>query len=189
MDSGKDRARVLLAQSLKRLMSGGVPFEKITIKDITSGAGLNRPTFYRHFLDKYELLEWIFRYEVLEPSYALLDTRMIKEALVVVFKRIEMERPFYVQALKVEGQNAFSEIMVRSLIAWMERLMEVKGSDFSGAKAWLTRENVAWFYANSMSAMIAYWIRQGETLRAEDLLEAYRYFSTHTMEEALRGVR
>lgn len=33
--------------------------EKITIKDITESADINRGTFYLHYLDKYDLLEQI----------------------------------------------------------------------------------------------------------------------------------
>ena len=35
-------------------------FDKISIADITSTCGLNRQTFYYHFEDKYELLNWIY---------------------------------------------------------------------------------------------------------------------------------
>ncbi|WP_225445977.1 TetR/AcrR family transcriptional regulator [Paenibacillus arenosi] len=36
-------------------------FEKITIADLTKGAHVNRATFYAHFNDKYELLDYIVR--------------------------------------------------------------------------------------------------------------------------------
>ncbi|MDQ6422818.1 TetR/AcrR family transcriptional regulator [Paenibacillus sp. LHD-117] len=34
-------------------------FDKITIADLTRGANVNRATFYAHFNDKYELLDYI----------------------------------------------------------------------------------------------------------------------------------
>lgn len=34
-------------------------FEKITIADITKGAQVNRSTFYAHFKDKYDLMEYL----------------------------------------------------------------------------------------------------------------------------------
>lgn len=34
-------------------------FEKITIADITKGAQVNRATFYAHFKDKYDLMEYL----------------------------------------------------------------------------------------------------------------------------------
>ena len=44
----------MLADSLKELALIR-PMEKITIKEITDKAGVIRPTFYKHFQDKYEL--------------------------------------------------------------------------------------------------------------------------------------
>ena len=55
---GKSAIDTLLAESFKELALKQ-PIEKITIKEITDKAGVIRPTFYNHFQDKYELLEWI----------------------------------------------------------------------------------------------------------------------------------
>ncbi|MDQ0157504.1 TetR/AcrR family transcriptional regulator [Robertmurraya andreesenii] len=41
-------------------------FNSITISDITKGAMINRATFYRHFLDKYDLLEKVIKEDLLE---------------------------------------------------------------------------------------------------------------------------
>ena len=49
-----------LAESFKRLLlKRGV--EKITVKDIVEDCGVNRQTFYYHFRDIYDLMEWIFQ--------------------------------------------------------------------------------------------------------------------------------
>lgn len=50
----------VLAQSLKRLLSART-LDKITVKDIVEDCGVNRQTFYYHFRDIYDLLEWSFR--------------------------------------------------------------------------------------------------------------------------------
>ena len=65
-----------LAESLKNLVQR-VPFEKITIKQITDGAGVIRVTFYNHFQDKYELLEWIINTDLLEPIRPLIINGMV----------------------------------------------------------------------------------------------------------------
>ena len=56
-----------MAESLKLLMKSE-SFDKITIKQITDGAGVIRVTFYNHFQDKYDLLGWIFRKQVIAPD-------------------------------------------------------------------------------------------------------------------------
>ena len=46
-----------LADSLQKLMLTK-PLDKITVSDITEDCGVNRMTFYYHFKDIYDLLEW-----------------------------------------------------------------------------------------------------------------------------------
>ena len=63
---GKNAIDIVLSESLKELAQTR-PIEKITIKEITDKAGVIRPTFYNHFQDKYELIEWIINTELLLP--------------------------------------------------------------------------------------------------------------------------
>ena len=84
---GRNAVDVLLAESLKELTESR-PIEKITIKEITDKAGVIRPTFYNHFQDKYELLEWIIMTELLEPVKPLIQNGMIEEALLLLFTSV-----------------------------------------------------------------------------------------------------
>ena len=54
-----------LEQSLKKLLRER-PLDKITIKDLVEDCGVNRQTFYYHFKDIYDLLEWIYKNEVID---------------------------------------------------------------------------------------------------------------------------
>ena len=47
-----------LGDSLKKLLAEK-PLNKITVTDIVNDCGLNRMTFYYHFKDIYDLLEWV----------------------------------------------------------------------------------------------------------------------------------
>ena len=51
-----------LAASLKKLLSKK-PLDKITVSDITDDCEVNRQTFYYHFKDIYDLIEWIYTSE------------------------------------------------------------------------------------------------------------------------------
>ena len=51
-----------LAASLKKLLAQK-PLSKITIADITEDCGMNRMTFYYHFQDIYDLIDWICQEE------------------------------------------------------------------------------------------------------------------------------
>ena len=88
-NQGRNAIDTLLAESLKELTIKQ-PIEKITIKEITDKAGVIRPTFYNHFQDKYELLEWIIRTELLEPVKPLIQNGMIDQALIIILSLIHI---------------------------------------------------------------------------------------------------
>ena len=84
MNKSKDNIEKQLADSF-RMLARSRAVEKITIKDITDGAGLIRPTFYNHFKDKYELVEWILVQDVITPVRMMLESGLVDEARVVLF--------------------------------------------------------------------------------------------------------
>ena len=96
-NQGKNAIDLVLAESLKELAATR-PIDKITIKEITDRAGVIRPTFYNHFQDKYELLEWIVENELIGPARPLLDNGMMREGIAFMVTTMERERDFYVQA-------------------------------------------------------------------------------------------
>ena len=55
-----------IANAFKELMKIK-SFDKISISDITNSCKLNRQTFYYHFQDKYELMNWIYYNEIFLP--------------------------------------------------------------------------------------------------------------------------
>ena len=114
----------LLADSLKELAAKR-PMEKITIKEITDKAGVIRPTFYNHFQDKFELLEWIIRTELLEPILPLVRSGMVTEAMVLLFTSIEQDKTMIIY------ESPFR------LVKTLEQLAEHLGAD---RKASVSRE-------------------------------------------------
>ena len=96
-----------LAQSLKELMEVQ-PIEKISVGSICSQCGLNRKSFYYHFKDKYELINWIYYTEFVEKAIEKqFDTswNLFEEMCSYFYEN----RDFYNKTFRVEGQNSFSE--------------------------------------------------------------------------------
>ncbi|WP_170061537.1 TetR/AcrR family transcriptional regulator [Rummeliibacillus pycnus] len=56
-------------------------FSKVSIKDITTNASINRGTFYLHYVDKYELLDQIEN-QLLEGLKVHLEAMNMKDAMV-----------------------------------------------------------------------------------------------------------
>ena len=108
-----------LADALKGLMMEK-NFEKISVSDICDRCNMNRKSFYYHFRDKYDLLNWIFYIGFMEhikfdDFQELFDEDEsgkkydIWELIGELANYFYAEKEFYRRALMVEGQNSFKD--------------------------------------------------------------------------------
>ena len=171
MDMNKDSVPKKLAASFRELVKKS-SVEKITIKEITDGAGLIRPTFYHHFKDKYDLIEWIWYQDVIEPARFFWEAGMIPETEKLVFAQILKEKEYYTRILKVEGQNSFKEIVIHSL---EEVLLDYISESASGIpeEIGVTPSRIAGYYANSFYYILDSWIRKGMSYSAQQMADIY----------------
>ncbi len=176
----KKEVKVLLAESFKELVLAK-PIEKITIKEITDRAGVIRVTFYNHFQDKYELLEWVCREEVVSPIRILLWNDMEKEALTFMFNNILKNKEFYLHAARLEGQNSFESIVRRCFTEVITDYLIERSSNDKKHYSWLTPEWVGEFYSQTLAYMLISWIRSGMTESPENMVEMYAYVTSHSL--------
>ena len=82
-----------LEQSLKNLLLKK-PLTKITVGDIADDCGMNRMTFYYHFKDIYDLVEW----SCLEDAKRALDEKKTyatwQQGLLQIFEAVKENKPF-----------------------------------------------------------------------------------------------
>lgn len=103
-----------LAQSLKELGSVKI-LDKITVADITDHCGVNRQTFYYHFNDKYELLNWIYTQELFLPITKDLTFENWGDKLVELFKYMKQNKSFFMNTIK-SSNNFFAEYLEKVLM-------------------------------------------------------------------------
>lgn len=96
-----------LAVALKELMNE-MSFSKISISDICMKCDMNRKSFYYHFKDKYDLVNWIFDTEYLAITSKKVYRYRVDSLLDMSNYFYENQR-FYRNALEVRGQNSFVE--------------------------------------------------------------------------------
>lgn len=171
-NQGKNAIDVVLAESLKELAVTR-PIDKITIKEITDRAGVIRPTFYNHFQDKYELLEWIVEKELMEPAMPLFDNGMLREGITFLLTSMEREKGFYCKASRLEGQNSFPEILKKKVSAAVQKYFDVDKIKEQVPFSWLTTELIADFYAEAICYVAIDWARDGMTIPIQELTEVY----------------
>ena len=103
-----------LCTALKELMEEE-PFQKISVADICARCDMNRKSFYYHFRDKYDLINWIYDTEFISVARSKLYASGWSRVADLCAYFYE-NRSFYNKVLAIEGQNSFSDHF-RELIA------------------------------------------------------------------------
>lgn len=188
MEEKKELTKDLLTASFKELIQR-VPFEKITIKMITDGAGVIRPTFYKHFQDKYEVLEWIFQKEIADKIQVLVDNDMEEEMFRLLCSCLEKDRAFYKKAYEITGQNSFEELMSDYLYHMFLTLQNKYPLKTPSPLDVLTKEAIARFYTFGLADSLKYWITLNNTYSVEDITTAYNYIIRNSVLDILEYPR
>lgn len=100
-----------LATSLKELMLEQ-PFDKINVAQICERCDMNRKSFYYHFKDKYDLVNWIFDTEFIALFKNENLSSNYKERWALIEKTCQyfyQNHAFYRKALQINGQNSFAD--------------------------------------------------------------------------------
>lgn len=153
-----------LAASMKKLMSKN-PFSKISVGDICEDCGMNRKSFYYHFRDKYDLVNWIFYVDFI-GRMDWNSCRSPWDMLVALCRHFDAERRFYQNALDVEGQNSFREYfcgMLKPVLVFISNNMVEEENEKKD------------FYIGLFSAMLLeeliYWLREGNDIGPDEFAE------------------
>jgi AcrR family transcriptional regulator len=97
-----------LAEAMKTCMKN-TSVENITVKQIAAECGVSRQSFYRNFIDKYDLINWYFD-RLLEQSFKEMGKgETIRVGLIKKFKYIRQERLFFTAGFKGDEQNNLKE--------------------------------------------------------------------------------
>jgi probable dihydroxyacetone kinase regulator len=143
-----------LANAMKVLMEQR-PFSKISVGDICALCKMNRKSFYYHFKDKYDLVNWIYYTEfvttVQTQAHGFEDGMKLMSALCGYFYQ---NRHFYMNALEVTGQNSFRDY-------FRDMLKPVVQGNLSGILS--SHENAeffAVFYTDAFLFAIIRWLTE-----------------------------
>jgi probable dihydroxyacetone kinase regulator len=155
-----------LAEAIKELMTDK-PFSKISVGDICKKCDMNRNSFYYHFKDKYDLVNWIFYHEffgtVGVKQYD--DSRAFFDDMCVYFYD---NRQFYTKVLEVSGQNSFRDYfreMINPIIT--QYIKEV----------FLKNENAEFFttfYSDAILMAIMRWLMTTPCMPPEEFIPLMR---------------
>jgi probable dihydroxyacetone kinase regulator len=86
-------------------------FSKISVSDIAGNCGLTRQSFYYHFKDKYDLMNWIYYTETARFMNAYDAVEHWTDGLIDLCYYMQQNKVFYINALNTVGQNSFPQYL------------------------------------------------------------------------------
>lgn len=147
-----------LASSLKKL-SLNHPLDKITVTDIAEDCQVNRQTFYYHFQDIYDLVEWIYTSEV---AVALGDKKTYdtwQQGFLQLFSYIQTNRAFVQNTYHSVNREYLERFLYKEAYNLLMDVIEEKSAGLS------VRDNdktfIAHFYKYGFVGLILDWIGTG----------------------------
>lgn len=181
----KENVKKCLVESFKELVKK-TPIEKITIQEITDGAGVIRPTFYNHFQDKYQLLEYIFDSEIMEPVKPLMHHDMMDEAVMLIFAQMQKDREFYGKAYRLTGQNSFDTIVKKSMYETILELVDINSGAKVSRHRLLSHEMLASYYSEFLGFILITWIKDGMAVSPQEMKDLFNYIKDHSLYEIIK---
>ena len=121
----QEKTKYKLAASMKECMKQ-MPVDKITVKNIVEGCGVARQTFYRNFLDKYDLINWYFDKLVLQSFEQIGMGHTVGESLTQKFEFIVNEKVFFTEAFRSDDRNSLKEHDFELILDFYENLIREK---------------------------------------------------------------
>ena len=161
-----EKTKYRLAESMKECMCH-TPVDAITVRQITENCGLTRQTFYRNFLDKFDLINWYFG-KILDQSFEHMGRgTSVYDALVRKFTYIEQEKQFFAAAFRYDEQNSLREHDFELILAFYENLIQEK----TGCKMKEEMHDLLEMYCRSSVYMTIKWVLGKKMAAPEGLAE------------------
>lgn len=176
-----------LAESLKTLMQQR-SFEKITVQNITDAAGFIRPTFYNHFQDKYQVVEWIFEQEVINSARAYFAVGKYREGIRGMLEEMYANQSFYVNAAKISGQNAFREVIFQSFRTLIEEVLCNRMQHRTDLPRLFQPEVLAEYYANAETFLLMKWLEHDMSFGVDDMEKAHWFLISVSFEDVVKEI-
>lgn len=155
-----------LADSLKALLRTR-PLSKVTIADITEGCGINRMTFYYHFRDIYDLVEWICREECSAALGGPLDRETWQDGFCDLCRYVLENRSFFVNVCNSIGREQAENYLYRVTYSILRSAVdELAGDMLIGEEE---KKFIADFYKFAFVGVELDWLRSGLRESPEEL--------------------
>ena len=175
-----------LEASLKNLLLQK-PLSKITISDITEDCGINRMTFYYHFKDIYDLVEW----SCLEDARRALEEKKThdtwQQGLLQIFEAVRQNKPFILNVYHCVDREQVENYLYKVTYDLLEGVVEEQAQGMSVRDE--DKAFIATVYKYAFVGLMLDWIKndmKGDPQLLVDRLELVIHGNVRAALERLR---
>ena len=171
-----------LAQALKELLSKK-ELSKITIKNITDYCGVNRQTFYYHFKDVYDLIEWIYTSEVIDEIKDDDTYESWQQGFLFIFNYILKNKNFVLNTYNSISREFVMMFLYKQTSRLLINVIEEKARNVN-----IKNENkkfIADFYKYGFVGIIQDWITGGMKENPENVIKKLNLILEGNFEKAI----
>ena len=119
-----------LEASLKNLLLQK-PLNKITINDIAEDCGINRMTFYYHFKDIYDLVEWCCQEDASKALAGNKTYETWQQGLLQIFQAVMDNKPFILNVYRSVSREQVENYLYRLTYDLLEDVVEEQAQGMS----------------------------------------------------------
>lgn len=151
------QTKMQLANSLKEIMKK-VPFHNITVRNVADDCKVNRQTFYYHFKDMYDLLEWIYQNDIFSAFHEISVTNW-QSVLLDTIKYAKTNKSF----LRNTNRSLRKETIEKYLYPFISQMFELVFED-ACKDAYIRKEEkefILKFFTHAYVNVIIQWIGNG----------------------------
>lgn len=156
--AASEQTKQRIAQGMKELLEER-PFEDISVGDIAKHCQISRNTVYYHFKDKYDIVSWLFHWEITPLMGDSAKIGHWAEGLLAVCAYMQRNRGLYMKLLQIEGQNSFSQCLMDFYANVAQNII----LDAGGGQLLTPQQvrSISRFYAFGLTGVISNWAKAG----------------------------
>jgi len=162
----KDHTKYAFAKALNRLFEHQA-LDKITVTDIVREAGMSRQSFYRHFKDKYDLVNWYFERMADKSFLQIGASETLEEGLTKKFEFILADRVFFTEAFRSKDYNNVENYDYNCILQFYTGVIEKKTGGEMPEKIRFLLE----FYCHASITMTVEWALSGMERAPKDMAQ------------------
>ncbi len=182
---------ICMAIDIKDILENGLldlchkkDLSQITVKDLLETTGVSRQTFYNHFLDKNDLIQYIYNHKIIDHFNGQNPNLNFYESLIHSFKHMKQYQTFLKQACLMEGQNCLKEYISKHCedfdLKWHQQLYGEKPMPDALKFATI-------YHANASSAMTLSWILSDMKVPVEEMAKMITQMRGLGMDDLFQG--